>query len=250
MTAFPLATGSLADRLNLWILEDDIALCHLIAEQCQRHHWHLQAFHHPRSLEAALVESTPDLLLLDQMLPEKCGTDVLASLRNRNHQFPVLMISAMAAPSDRVLGLESGADDYIGKPFLFRELQLRVQNLIEKQPQAKPTLPTATVLRFANLRFEPGLQRLNADLGDEIRLSRGESALLLVFCQQPEIVISRQSLAQLTGSLVDPERSRTFDVRISRLRRILRELTGGVDLIRPLRGEGYRLEAPVVKEGP
>jgi DNA-binding response OmpR family regulator len=187
--------------------------------------------------------------MLDQMLPEKCGTDILASLRNRNHQFPVLMISAMGAPSDRVLGLESGADDYISKPFLFRELQLRIQNLIDKQPQVTPPSPPATVLHFANLRFEPGLQRLEANLGGGIRLSRGEAALLLAFCQQPEVVISRQSLAQLTGSLVDPERSRTFDVRISRLRRILRELTGAEDLIRPIRGEGYRLEATVIAEG-
>jgi len=96
----------MADPLDLWILEDDIALCSLIAEQCQRQHWQLQAFHHPRSLDAALAERSPDLLLLDQMLPEKCGTDILASLRNCNHRFPVLMISAMAAPSDRVLGLD------------------------------------------------------------------------------------------------------------------------------------------------
>jgi DNA-binding response OmpR family regulator len=239
----------MADPLDLWILEDDIALCKLIAEQCQRQNWHLQAFHHPRSLDAALAERSPDLLLLDQMLPDKCGTDILASLRTRNHQFPVLMISAMGAPSDRVLGLESGADDYISKPFLFRELQLRIQNLIDKQPLTTPQSPPATVLRFANLRFAPGLQRLEANRGDVIRLSRGETALLLAFCQQPEIVISRQSLAQLTGSLVDPERSRTFDVRISRLRRILRELTGAEDLIRPLRGEGYRLDASVIAEG-
>jgi DNA-binding response OmpR family regulator len=131
----------MADPLDLWILEDDIGLCGLIAEQCQRQHWQLQAFHHPRSLDAALAERSPDLLLLDQMLPEKCGTDILASLRNRNHQFPVLMISAMGAPSDRVLGLESGADDYISKPFLFRELQLRIQNLIDRQPQVTPLPP-------------------------------------------------------------------------------------------------------------
>ena len=238
----------MADPLDLWILEDDIALCRLIAEQCDRQHWHLQAFHHPRSLETALAKRSPDLLLLDQMLPEKCGTDILASLRSRNHQFPVLMISAMGAPSDRVLGLESGADDYISKTFLFRELQLRIQKLMAKRPQ--PQSPTPTVLRLANLRFQPGLHRIHSDRGEEIRLSRGENALLLAFCQQPEVVLSRQSLAQLTGSLVDPERSRTFDVRISRLRRLLRELTGGDDLIRPLRGEGYRLESPVIKEGP
>jgi DNA-binding response OmpR family regulator len=240
----------MAHPLELWILEDDLALCRLIGEQCERQGWHLQAFHHPRSMEATLAERSPEILLLDQMLPEKCGTDVLASLRNRNHHFPVLMISAMGAPSDRVLGLESGANDYISKPFLFRELQLRIQNLIQKQPHTKPLSLTSAVLRLANLRFDPGLQRILADQGDEIRLSRGECNLLLAFCQQPEVVVSRQSLAQLTCSLVDPERSRTFDVRISRLRRILRDLTGGEDLIRPVRGEGYRLEAPVFEEGP
>ena len=239
----------MANPLDLWILEDDIALCRLIAEQCERQNWTLQAFHHPCGLEAALAERTPHLLLLDQMLPEKCGTDVLASLRFRNHQFPVLMLSAMGAPSDRVLGLESGADDYISKPFLFRELQLRIKKLIENHAHVEPPSPTPAVLRLANLRFEPGLHRILADQGDAIRLSRGESALLLAFCRQPDIVISRQALAQLTGSLVDPQRSRTFDVRISRLRRILRELTGGEDLIRPLRGEGYRLEATVLEEG-
>jgi DNA-binding response OmpR family regulator len=240
----------MADCFDLWILEDDVALCRLIAEQCERQHWHLQAFHHPRSMEAALAERSPDLLLLDQMLPEKCGTDVLASLRNRNYQFPVLMISAMGAPSDRVLGLESGANDYISKPFLFRELQLRIQNLIEKQLQAKPPALSLATLRLANLRFDPGLQRLDTNQGEGIRLSRGECNLLLAFCQKPEVVLSRQALAHLTGSQVDPERSRTFDVRISRLRRMLRDLTGGEDLIRPLRGEGYRLEATVLEEGP
>ncbi|MCX5951245.1 MAG: DNA-binding response regulator, partial [Cyanobacteria bacterium] len=74
------------------------------------------------------------------------GTDVLASLRLQNHQFPVLMLSAMGGPSDRVLGLESGADDDISKPFLFRELQLRIQKLIETQAQVKPPSPTPIVL--------------------------------------------------------------------------------------------------------
>ena len=239
----------MADPLDLWILEDDVALCRLIAEQCQRQNWHVQAFHHHRSLEAALNEGSPDLLLLDQMLPEKCGTDVLSSLRHRDHRFPVLMISAMGAPSDRVLGLEAGADDYIGKPFLFRELQLRIQRLVDKSPETQRS-PTTITLRLANLCFEPSLQRLSTDQGEEIRLSRGESSLLMAFCKHPEIVLSRQSLAQLTGSLVDPERSRTFDVRISRLRRHLRELTGGEDLIRPQRGEGYRLETSVIEERP
>ncbi len=239
----------MADPLDLWILEDDIPLCQLIAEQCERQNWNLQAFHEPHSLEAALAERSPQLLLLDQMLPEKCGTDVLASLRLRNHQFPVLMLSAMGAPSDRVLGLESGADDYISKPFLFRELQLRIKRLIATHAQVKPPSPTPIVLRLANLRFETGLHRIHSDQGNGIRLSRGESALLLAFCLKPNVVISRQALAQLTGSLVDPQSSRTFDVRISRLRRILRELTGGEDLIRPQRGEGYRLEATVLEEG-
>jgi DNA-binding response OmpR family regulator len=116
--------------MNIWILDDDEAMCSLLSRQSQKLDWHIHALHHPRQLPEALQDGQPDLLLLDQLLPEKHGLDVLAGLQQAGRAFPVLSLSALGAPSDRIAGLEAGADDYLSKPFHFRELQLRVERLL------------------------------------------------------------------------------------------------------------------------
>lgn len=235
--------------MNIWILDDDEAMCALLSRQCQKLNWHMQALHHPRQLPKALQEGRPDVLLLDQLLPEKHGLDVLASLQQAGRAFPVLILSALGAPSDRIAGLEAGADDYLSKPFHFRELQLRVERLL-RHPYAgpiserSPSLPAGT-FQLANLRFEAGRQPcLLTPGGDVHRLSRGECALLHAFCRSQGNALSRAQLLQATGSLVIPGQTRTIDVRVSRLRRVLRELAGK-ELIHPERGMGYRLMVEV-----
>lgn len=235
--------------MNIWILDDDEAMCSLLSRQSQKLDWQIQALHHPRQLPEALQESQPDLLLLDQLLPEKHGLDVLASLQQAGRAFPVLILSALGAPSDRIAGLEAGADDYLPKPFHFRELQLRVERLL-RHPYAlpsqerAPSLPSGT-FQVASLRFQAGLQQcLIAPGGDVQRLSRGECALLHAFCRSRGTVLTRAQLLQATGSLVVPGQTRTIDVRVSRLRRVLRELAGK-ELILPERGMGYRMVADV-----
>ena len=235
--------------MNIWILDDDEAMCSLLSRQSQKLGWTIQAFHHPRQLPEALEKGQPDLLLLDQLLPEKHGLDVLATLRQSGRSFPVLILSALGAPSDRIAGLEAGADDYLSKPFAFRELQLRVERLMRPPFAAEvhdrsPPLPSGT-FQVANLRFEAGpQQRLITPEGEGHHLSRGECALLHAFCRNPGTTLSRAQLLQATGSLVMPGQTRTIDVRVSRLRRLLRELAG-VELITPERGMGYRLVAEV-----
>ncbi|MEB3317141.1 MAG: response regulator transcription factor [Cyanobacteriota bacterium] len=235
--------------MNIWILDDDEAMCSLLSRQSEKLNWHIHAFHHPRQLPKALEEGHPDLLLLDQLLPEKHGLDVLASLQHGGRDFPVLILSALGAPSDRIAGLEAGADDYLSKPFHFRELQLRVDRLL-RHPYASPfsersaTLPAGS-FQLANMRFEAsGQPCLIPPGGDPHRLSRGECALLHAFCRSRGAVLSRAQLLQATGSLVIPGQTRTIDVRVSRLRRVLRELAGK-ELIQPERGMGYRLVAEV-----
>ncbi len=235
--------------MNIWILDDDEAMCSLLSRQCQKLNWQFQALHHPRQLPQALQDGHPDVLLLDQLLPEKHGLDVLASLQQAGRAFPVLILSALGAPSDRIAGLEAGADDYLTKPFHFRELQLRVERLL-RHPYAgplserSPSLPAGT-FQLANLRFEAGRHPcLVSPGGDVHRLSRGECALLHAFCRSQGSALSRAQLLQATGSLVIPGQTRTIDVRVSRLRRVLRELAGN-ELIHPERGMGYRLVAEV-----
>ncbi|MFN9629895.1 MAG: response regulator transcription factor [Cyanobacteriota bacterium] len=240
--------------MNIWILDDDEAMCSLLRRQSQKFGWNLHAFHHPRQLQAALQDGgQPDLLVLDQLLPEKHGLDVLAGLREAGRPFPVLILSALGAPSDRIAGLEGGADDYLSKPFHFRELQLRVERLL-RPPFASamashaPVLPSG-LFQVASLRFEAGAQhRLVTPTGESHRLSRGEGALLYAFCCSKGATLSRTQLLQATGSLVIPGQTRTIDVRVSRLRRLLRELAG-VDLILPERGMGYRMVADVNELG-
>lgn len=234
--------------LKLWILDDDQAMCQLLSQQFAKLGWKLQSFHHPRQLPQALEVNIPDLLLLDQLLPDKQGTDVLMNLRQRGQNFPVVMLSALGASGDRIAGLEAGADDYLSKPFQFRELQLRIERLLvpSRGPfvAPPPSLPQSLMFQLDTLRFVVGQQCLLSGEGESHRLSRGDCALLWAFCRRPGEVLSRAHLLQATGSLVTPGQSRTIDVRLSRLRRLLRQLVGS-ELITPERGQGYRLVATV-----
>lgn len=236
----------------LWILDDDQDMCSLLSQQFQKMGWKPQAFHHPRPFHAALQACQPHLLVLDQLLPDKTGLDVLGGLRRDSHPFPVLMLSALGAPSDRIAGLEAGADDYLAKPFQFRELQLRIERLLRSSAAASagpPPLLEAATYRVGGLLFEAGDQpHLITPQGASHRLSRGDCALLLAFCRRPGLILSRVHLLQATGSLVASGQSRTIDVRLSRLRGLLRSLTGA-ELIVPERGRGYRLVADVTALG-
>ncbi|MFO7629588.1 MAG: response regulator transcription factor [Prochlorococcaceae cyanobacterium] len=229
---------------QIWILDDDVALCELLAEQLSRAGWQLSSFHAPASFEAALSEQQPDLLVLDQMLPRKPGTQILAKLRQQGHSFPVLMLSALGAPTDRVHGLEVGANDYLAKPFLCRELQLRIEHLLAIAAAGVKELSPRTQgqgFRLASLLFNPNNQTLLTASEDVVALSRGDTALLEAFCKAPGLILSREQLAQASGSLVDASNSRSLDVRISKLRKLLSCACSGQELIESVRGRGYRL---------
>lgn len=238
-------TSSQSGQL-IWVLDDDTELCLLLEPKLTGAGWRVRCFAHPRELEAALEREAPDLLVLDQLLPQKPGTQVLAGLRRAGHRFPVLMLSALGAPTDRVLGLEMGADDYLAKPFLPRELQLRIEALLRLAARAPVALNRDQVYRLGALRFEPAECQVRAADGRSERLSRGEAAMLLALCQSPHQLLSREQLAQACGTLVDPASSRSLDVRLSRLRRRLDALAAGADqaaasVLVTVRGRGYRL---------
>ena len=226
----------------VWILDDDADLGSLLLEQFAQRGWQARHLQHPRELDRALSEAVPDLLVLDELLPGQRGTDVLLRLRQGHPQLPVLMLSALGAPRDRIAGLEAGANDYLGKPFLFRELQLRVEQLL-RVGQGTPAADQAW--RLGELRLDPQRLWLGRDDGQGQELSRGDVALLQLLCSRAGGVVSRQELGQASGSLVDTQQSRSIDVRLSRLRRLLLDLRPGEQMIETVRGQGYRLTAPV-----
>lgn len=231
---------------HLWWLEDDRALCRLLADRLRACGWQLTLFHQVKGLRKALQHEQPDLLLLDRLMPGVDAVTLLQQLRVEGYHFPVLVLSALGLPEQRIEGLALGANDYLSKPFRFKELIWRIERLLQTLPprlllpRGQPPLTVGPL----TLTLEPQAGRLQTATGAGAALSRGDTALLLALLEDPGAVLSREALAWVTGSQVDVASSRSLDVRLSRLRRRLRQLSDGAVSIEAVRGQGYRLTLP------
>lgn len=177
-----------------------------------------------------------DLILLDVMLPGMNGFQVLRHVR-REHDVPVLMLSARGEEQDKIDGLELGADDYVVKPFALRELLARVRAVVRRR--TVPSLRPPSVLFRGDLRIEPDRRRAEVN-GSELQLRPKEFGLLVTMAMEPGRVFERQELLDLvwgTDIIVD---ERTIDVHISWLRGKLQAAGLGQDCIRTVYGSGYR----------
>ena len=232
---------------RVWVLDDDAELLQLLLERLTSCDWQVQGFDQPDGLKTALQQAMPHVLLMERRLKGSDGLELLQELRNSGYRFAVLILSALAEPEQRIEGLESGADDYLAKPFLWRELQLRLVRLLELQRLRPPQkVPEQQIFRIDGLRFEPAQLRLQGPEGQEAALSRGDASLLGFFCLGPGLTFERDQLLQATGSLVNSSSSRSLDVRISKLRKLLDHCHPGAgSLIESVRGRGYRLQASV-----
>ncbi len=180
--------------------------------------------------EGMARDSDFDLLVLDLGLPGRDGLEVLAALRRRGEQLPVVILTARSEVRDRVEGLEAGADDYLPKPFRFEELLARIRARLRSPGQQEPTM-----LRAGSLTLD--LRTRRAEVGGRIvELTAREFALAEVFARHVDQVLSReQLLSQVWGYDFDPQ-SNVVDVYVRYLRRKL-----GGELIETVRGMGYRL---------
>jgi len=187
-------------------------------------------------------DMNPDLVVLDWMMPEASGIDVCRELRARSGTrfLPIIILSARGEEGDRALGLDSGADDYISKPFSPRELVARVKALLRR---ARPAL-MQDVMEFEGLSLNPDTMRVERD-GDSIDLGPKEFRLLSVLMERPERVFSREQLLDKVWGHGIYVEDRTVDVHMSRLRRALNKAgKDGVarrNIIRTVRGAGYSL---------
>ena len=252
-----------SDAKCIWILDDDHELCELLRARFQHCGWTSRSFNEPFAMLDSLREEMPDLLIIDQLLPSKTGSEVIEEIRAQGHRLPILILSALGAPKQRVSGLESGADDYLAKPFLFRELHLRAEKLLQRGSRDNPAQRHESrqdndqggIAYFLGRQWKIGKAILDANknylhghLGIAT-LSRGDMALLALLCRYQQRIVSRNELARASGSLVDANNSRSIDVRMSRLRRAFKSSSGESNVIESVRGEGYRLrlEAQIIE---
>ena len=184
-----------------------------------------------------VAENPPDLVILDWMMPNLSGIEVCRRLKAdpATRAIPVIMLSARLDVPDRVHGLETGADDYVGKPYSVAELMARIRaNLRRAHPAA-----AGVVLEFADLRLDAETHRVTR-ASHEIELSPTEFRLLATLMEKPGQVLSRERLLDRVWGRDIHVESRTVDVHVGRLRKALCQ-HGGDDLLRTVRGAGYAL---------
>lgn len=224
---------------RILIADDDRDLSQLLSDYLGREGFEVERVHDGASTLARLAEPgrRPDLLILDVMMPGRDGLQTLAELRTR-HALPVIMLSARGEPVDRVVGLELGADDYIAKPCLPRELLARVRARLRP---SGPTPPSA--LQVGTLRLQPAERR--ARVGEcALELTGAEFSLLLVLAQRVGQIVDKATLTRDALGREIERFDRSVDVHLSRLRRKLGEASDAQIRIESVRGAGYQLIVP------
>src|SRR5439155_14082276 len=220
--------------MRLLLVEDDPQLSTILEAGFREHGMQVARASTMAEGRAHALRGTFDVIVLDVMLPGGSGLDLCRELRGREIATPILMLTARDAVDDRVVGLEVGADDYVTKPFAFRELVARVRALARRRPALVPT-----VVHIADLEVDLGARRVRR-AGQAIELTAKEFALLEFFVLHPGQVVDR---AAITAHVWDENHDPFTNVLEVLVRRLRRKIDDGFDvkLIHTLRGAGYRL---------
>ncbi|MGF6710516.1 two-component system OmpR family response regulator [Luteibacter sp. W1I16] len=222
------------------VVDDDPELRGLITTFLGGHGYRVQAAENAAQMNAAIERERPDLVVLDVMMP---GEDGLSAARRlaASHGPPVIILSALGSDTDRIIGLEVGADDYLAKPCNPRELLARVRAVLRRSGGAEP-VKTEDVrpYGFAGWRLDVTRRDLRDPTGIFINLSDGEFSLLRAFVEHPQRILSRDQLLDLVHGGRAEVYDRAIDTQISRLRRKLND-RAQEEMIRTVRNEGYML---------
>ena len=230
---------------RLLVVEDDPGMRMLILRVLQANGFTARGAQDGQEMWQALDASPFDLVILDVMLPGTSGLELCRALRARS-QVPVIMVSARGEELDRVAGLELGADDYVAKPFGQKELLARVRAVLRRSAASGPSAeagPRREVLRFDGWSLDLRRRELNDRQGAAVELLGAEHDLLASFLENPQRVIGRDRLLELSRTRLGDVSDRSVDVLVSRLRRKLGAESDA--LIRTVRGLGYIFTADV-----
>ncbi|WP_237064953.1 winged helix-turn-helix domain-containing protein [Microbulbifer guangxiensis] len=192
----------------------------------------------------SLMSHQADLIILDVEVPGADGFQLCRELCSHDNAVPVIVVTARNDEIDRVLGLELGADDFVGKPYSSRELLARVKAVL-RRVRRDPLREQPRIFSFNSWRFHPARMELHAPSGELVALSTSETALLLAFVQNPQTPLSRDRLLDLTKGRDSFPFDRSIDSHVSRLRRKLGDNARAPDTIKTAWGSGYIFTHPV-----
>lgn len=224
-------------KVKILVVDDEVAICSMLSLALQTAGYEVESVHNGKDVMAALANTQPDLILLDWMLPGVSGIELARQIKQSPdfNELPIIMLTARTEEDSKVTGLESGADDYVTKPFSIRELISRIKAVLRRR---SPSLLEQQIIH-GDLVMDVLSQRVSVQEA-EVSLGPTEYKLLEFFMRNPDRVFSREQLLnRVWGSTVYVE-DRTVDVHILRLRKALKP-AGVSHLINTVRGSGYRL---------
>lgn len=230
---------------QILVVDDDVEIRKLLARYVQEQGFRVQLASKCAEVRERIVTNQIDLMVLDVMLPDGSGLDLCRDLRVMKSNIPIILLTALKEDIDRIIGLEIGADDYLGKPFNPRELVARIRAVLRRGRDNRSASPDTTRYMFEGFTADPSIRSVTDPNGSEIELTGAEFDLLMAFLDRPGRVLSRDQLLDLTRGRDGDVLDRSIDVLISRLRR---KLSDGVaaQLFKTVRNGGYQLAAKVV----
>lgn len=223
---------------KILIIDDDVQLSKLIEEFLQTFNYEITIMHEPKPALEFLQKNTMDLVILDIMLPGIDGFQALRKIRE-DSQIPVIMLTARGEVTDRIVGLELGADDYLAKPFEPRELLARIQSILRRSTSPGTMVD---ILEFNHLTINKLKQEVVLD-DDILHLSTSEYEALLLFAENPGKVMDREIMVESLRGITWQSYDRSVDVLVSRLRNKLGDTTNKIRFIKTIHGIGYKFIA-------
>lgn len=242
---------------HILIVDDDRDIRGLLADYLEKQGLRCTTAADGREMKAALERHRIDLIVLDLMMPGEDGLTLCRNLRaagGPQANTPILMLTARGEELDRIVGLEMGADDYLAKPFVPRELFARIRAILRRARALPPNLDAAPPanareLRFAHWRLDTVGRHLIDSEGTVVPLSGAEYRMLGVFLAHPQKILSRDQLMELTQGREADVFDRSIDLLVSRLRQRLGDNAREPAIIKTVRNEGYVLAAEVTAVG-
>src|SRR3989344_267410 len=232
-----------SETQRILVVDDDPGIREVLCECLSQHGYETAGAASAAEMDRALAARPPDLIVLDLMRPGEDGLSVRRRMTGKGP--PVVMLSAMGEDTDRIVGLELGADDYLAKPCNPRELLARVRAVLRRAEQRTTSGALGAGCEFAGWRLDLVRRELRSPAGVVVNLSSGEFSLLRAFVERPQRGLTRDQLLGFARGPASDAFDRAIDVQISRLRRKLDDGGGGHDLIRTIRNEGYMFTAKV-----
>jgi len=232
---------------RILMVDDDPGIRDVVSDFLTRHGYEVETAADATAMEKALANGPVDLIVLDVMLPGEDGLAICRRLAKPDGP-AIIMLSAMGEETDRIVGLELGADDYLPKPCNPRELLARVRAVLRRRQEPRTNDDSIGAgCEFSGWRLDLVRRELRTPEGVVVNLSSGEFSLLRAFVERPQRVLTRDQLLDFARGPDTEAYDRAIDVQISRLRKKLEDGAGGQELIRTIRNEGYMFTAKVTR---